>query len=54
MVDLRAKYGDDYYKKIRQKRITPATGTIQNLDEQKRKELSKKGHEARWQQKKEE
>lgn len=48
MTDLRLKYGDQYYKDIRKKRVTPAEGTIQNLTAKQKKALSKKGHQARW------
>lgn len=48
MPDLRSTHGEDYYKEIRKKRVTPSEGTIQKLSKTKRKELSKQGHAARW------
>lgn len=48
MPDLRLKYGEDYYKNIRKKRVTPSEGTIQKLTPEQRKQMSVKGNAARW------
>lgn len=54
MPDLRLTHGEDYYRNIRKKRVTPSKGNIQNLTEEEKKTLSKKGHEARWSKKRDE
>jgi len=48
MPDLREKYGENYYKDIRKKRIVPARGYIQTLSPSDRKIMSQKGHATRW------